>query len=473
MDKKALWEAILLDVAPVIGKGQILVMFKDSVILEVENGSIKIGLPSFMVLSFVKERFEIKILESARKIFPETKEVLYEVKGSLVEEQNPNKIDLKLFSQLGDKKLVRKVPNKQEVVMEEGMRSKMFNPRYTLQNFFPGNENRLAYAACMAVAAKPGNIYNPLYLYGGVGLGKTHMLQGIGIEISKNYPGKNVVYMTSERFINEIVDAIGHKHTKSFKERYRKVDCLIVDDIQFFGNKTTSMQEFFHTFNELYDAGKQIILSSDRSPAELDGLDSRLTTRFSMGMVIEVLMPDFETRLAILNSKCQELEVLIDREVLEFIAYNVTSSIREMEGILVKAVAESQLTHTNPTIRSVADSIRRINSSFNISAYGADISRRVSVRTPDDVIDVVANYYKLPKSELISELRKKEVMVPRQVCMYLIREALSQSYETIGERFSGRNHTTVLHSYNKIVAEIRENSKITRDVNALKREIGM
>jgi chromosomal replication initiator protein len=473
MDKKALWEAILLDIAPVIGKGQILVMFKDSVILEVENGSIKVGLPSLMVLNFVKQRFEIKILESARRIFPETKEVLYEVKGSLVEEENPNKIDLKLFSQLGDKKMVRKVPNKQEVLMEDGMRSKMFNPKYTLQSFLPGNENRLAHAACLAVAAKPGNIYNPLYLYGGVGMGKTHLLQGTGIDIVKNHPGKNVVYMTSEKFTNEIVEAIGQRHTKSFKDRYRKVDCLIVDDIQFLGNKTSSMQEFFHTFNELYDAGKQIILSSDRSPAELDGIDKRLTTRFSMGMVIEIQLPDFETRLAILNAKCQELEVLIDREVLEFIAFNVTSSIREMEGILVKAVGEAQLTQTNPTIRSVADSIRRINGNFNINPAGVDISRRISVRTPEDVIDVVANYYKLPKSEIISELRKKEVMVPRQVCMYLIREALSQSYETIGERFSGRNHTTVLHAYNKIVAEMREDSKIMRDVNALKREIGM
>jgi chromosomal replication initiator protein len=472
MDKKALWEAILQDSSAAIGKAHIFSFFKDSVIMAIENGKITVGVPSPIACNYIKDRYEIKILESARKIYPETREVVYEIHGSLVEEQNPNKIDMRIFTQLDEKKLMRKVPNKQEVLMEDGMRSKMMNPKYSLQSFLPGNENKLAHAACMAVAAKPGNIYNPLYLYGGVGLGKTHLLQGTGMEISKNYPGKNVVYMTSEKFVNEVVDAIGFKHTKSFKERYRKIDCLIVDDIQFLSNKTSTMQEFFHTFNELYDGGKQIILSSDRSPAELDGLDARLTTRFSMGMVIEILMPDFETRLAILNAKCRELEVLIDREVLEFIAFNVTSSIREMEGILVKAVAEAQLTETNPTIRTVADSIRRINSNFNV-ASAADVSRRITVRTPEDVIDVVANYYKLPKTELISELRKKEVMVPRQICMYLIREALAQSYETIGERFSGRNHTTVLHAYNKIVTEMRENSKIMRDVNALKREIGM
>jgi len=473
MDKKSLWEAILLDLSHVIGKPQLFSLFKDSVILSVENGIITVGVPSPIALTFIRQKFEARIFESAKKILPETREVVYEVRGSLVEEKNPNKIDLKLFSGVSDRTLVRKVPNKQEVVMENGIRSKMFNPKYTLQNFIPGNENRLAHAACMAVAAKPGDIYNPLYLYGGVGLGKTHLLQATGIEINRNFPHKKVVYMTSEKFTNEVVEAIGSRHTKSFKERYRNVDCLIVDDIQFLSNKTSTMQEFFHTFNELYDAGKQIILSSDRSPAELDGLDRRLTTRFSMGMVIEVLLPDFETRLAILNAKCRELEVLIDREVLEFIAFNVTTSIREMEGILVKAVAESQLTKTNPTIRTVAEAIRRINSNFNVSSAGGDLSRRITVRTPEDVIDVVANYFKLPKSELISDLRKKEVMIPRQICMYLIREALSQSYETIGERFSGRNHTTVLHACNKIVTEMRENAKLMRDINALKREIGM
>jgi chromosomal replication initiator protein len=473
MDKKALWERILLSIAPVIGRAHILSFFKDSVILDAENGRILIGLPSIIAFNYVKDRYEIRILDAAKEIMPEIREISFEVKGSLVEEKDhPHKIDMKIFD-VNDQKTVRKIPNKQEVVMEDGMRSKMFNPKYSLQNFIPGNENRLAHAACMAVAAKPGSIYNPLYLYGGVGLGKTHLLQGTGIEILKNHPGKNIVYMTSERFINEVVEAIGHKHTKSFKDRYRKVDCMIIDDIQFFGNKSTSQQEFFHTFNELYDAGKQIVISSDRSPNELDGLENRLTSRFAMGMVIEVNLPDYETRLSILNAKCQEYEVLIDHEVLEFIAFNVSTSIREMEGILVKAIAVAQLTQTNPTVRSVAESIRKINHNIEFKNFSADMSKKISVRTPDDVIDVVANYYKLPKSDIISEARKKEFMEPRQICMYLIREALANSYETIGERFSGRNHTTVIHACNKVENEMRENNRVLRDINALKREIGI
>ncbi|MFC1749035.1 chromosomal replication initiator protein DnaA, partial [Pseudomonadota bacterium] len=359
------------------------------------------------------------------------------------------------------------------VIMEDGVRSKMFNPQFSLQNFVAGDENRLVHAACMAVAAKPGNIYNPLYIYGGVGLGKTHLLQATGREIVRNNPSRNVVYMTSERFINEIIEAIGKKHTRSFKDRYRRVDCLIVDDIQFFGNKASSQQEFFHTFNELYDAGKQIILSSDRPPRDLDGLEERLASRFGMGMVVEVTVPDYETRIAILNAKCREHEVLIDKEVIEFIAYNVTSSIRELEGVFVSAIAEAELTNTTPTIMSVAEYIKRLNKDKEFENFNIGDSNKVSVRTIDDVIDIVSTYYKVTKSELIGDDRRKEFMVPRQVCMFLIREILSQSYETIGESFSGRNHTTVIHAYKKVQTGLQSDTRLNRDLNAIKKEMGV
>lgn len=471
MDFKTLWEEILLRLATVIGKANILSFLKDSVILDVQNGVMTMGFPHIFAHNFIKDRFAVKILETAKELCPDVKEAHFEIVGSLADTPHPYKIDLKRF--VDPDVTSRKLPNKAEVVNADGVRSKLIDRKYTLSSFVPGNENRLAHAACMAVAAKPGDIYNPLFLFGGSGLGKTHLLQATGYEIQKVHPKKNVKYMTSERFINEIVEAIGSKHTRNFKERYRNVDCLIIDDIQFFGNKATSQQEFFHTFNEIYDARKQIIISSDRPPVELDGLEDRLKSRFGMGMVIEVTLPDHETRLAILNMKCQEFQVLIDREVLEFIAYNVTNSIREMEGILINAIAESQLTNSNPTIRSVADSIRRINKNIQVSDFGDDVAKRMSVRTPEDLIDVVANYFKLPKSELVSAGRKKEIMVPRQICMYLIRQLLLQSYETIGERFGGRNHTTVIHACNRITEELKENAKILRDINALKKEIGI
>lgn len=470
-----MWETILTSLAPSIGKASILSFFKDSIISRVENGEMVVALPTQISCDFIRTRFDVKIYQAAREIDPSIKNLIFEVKGILADQEHPNKVDLKLFRELeGGGKSARKAPNKQELILEEGMRSKMFNPAYTLNSFIPGQENRLAHAACMAVANKPGGIYNPLFLYGGTGRGKTHLLQGVGHELLRNHPGKNVVYMTSEKFMNEIVDAIGKKHTKTFKEKYRKVDCLIVDDIQFFGNKASTQQEFFHTFNELYDAGKQIVLSSDKAPKDMDGLEERLKSRFNMGMVVEVQMPDYETRLAILNSMCTEEQVLVDPEVLKFIAFNVKTNIRDLEGVLKNAIAEAQLMQTTPTIKSVAASIRRCCIDTDFDSLNVDSGNKIPVvRNSEDVIDIVAQYYKLTRSDLIGDDRRKEFMIPRQICMYLIREILDYSYETIGEAFSGRNHTTVLHACNKIISEMSADSRITRDINALKKEIGL
>jgi len=475
MDHKFMWETILTSLAPSIGKASILSFFKDSIISRVENGEMVVAVPTQISCDFIRTRFDVKIYQAAREIDPSINNLIFEVKGILADQEHPNKVDLKLFRELeGGGKSARKAPNKQELILEEGMRSKMFNPDYTLHSFIPGQENRLAHAACMAVANKPGGIYNPLFLYGGTGRGKTHLLQGVGHELLRHHPGKNVVYMTSEKFMNEIVDAIGKKHTKTFKEKYRKVDCLIVDDIQFFGNKASTQQEFFHTFNELYDAGKQIVLSSDKAPNDLDGLEERLKSRFNMGMVVEVQLPDYETRLAILNSMCTEEQVLVDPEVLKFIAFNVKTNIRDLEGVLKNAIAEAQLMQTTPTIKSVAASIRRCCSETDFDSLNVDSGNKILiVRNSEDVIDIVAQYYKLTRSDLIGDDRRKEFMIPRQICMYLIREILEYSYETIGEAFSGRNHTTVLHACNKIISEMSADSRITRDINALKKEIGL
>lgn len=470
-----MWESILKSIAPIIGKASILSFFKDSIISRVENGEMVVAFPTQISCDFIKTRFDVKLFQAAKEFDPSIKSLVFEVKGSLADIDHPSKVDIKIFRELENpSKTIRKAPNKQELILEDGMRSKMFYPSYTLTNFIPGQENRLAHAACMAVANKPGGIYNPLFLYGGTGRGKTHLLQGVGHELLKHYSEKNVVYMTSERFMNEIIDAIGKKHTKSFKEKYRKVDCLIVDDIQFFGNKASTQQEFFHTFNELYDASKQIVLSSDKAPNELDGLEERLKSRFNMGMVVEVLMPDYETRLAILNSRCAKEQVLVDPEVLKFIAFNIKTNVRDLEGVLKNAIAEAQLMQTTPTIKSVAASIRRLSNDSDLDGYNFNKDEKVLiVRNSEDVIDVVANYFKLTRSDLIGTDRRKEFMIPRQICMYLIREVLDYSYETIGEAFSGRNHTTVLHACNKISSEVASDTRILRDINAIKREIGL
>ena len=456
-----------------IDRGHLLTIFVNSAILDYQDGVLTIGFASIIGPDYVREKYHGKILPIVKEVLPDLIEIQYEMRTALSDAEFPDKLSIDMFMNvIGTQRKQRKVPNKQEVVLEGGMRSKMLNKRYTLQNFIPGSENRLVHAACMAVGAKPAGIYNPLYVYGGVGLGKTHLLQATGHEILKNFPGKRVVYMTAEHFINKIIEAIGKKHTKPFKDEYRNLDCLIVDDIQFFANKATSEQEFFHTFNDLYDNGKQIILSADRPPRELEGFDDRLKSRFGMGMLIEAQKPSFETRLAILRAKCAEYQVMLDPEVVEFIAFNVTHSVREMIGVLVTAIGEAQLENATPTIRTVAQVIRKLSRDQEATTIDFKEEQKRVARNLEDVIDIVARYYSLTKSDLIGADRKKEIMMPRQVSMYLIREILNQSYETIGDSFGGRNHTTVMHACNKVVNQVKVDQNLSRDINALKKELG-
>ncbi len=474
LDKKEMWEKILGGIYSQIDRGHLLTIFVNSAILSYEKGVLIIGFASIIGPDYVQGKYHTKILPLIKELYPDLQEIKYELKSSLQENDCEDKLPLDLFMSVigGGKKRLRKVRNRQEVVLEGGIRSKMFNHRYTLQNFIPGSENRLVHAACMAVGAKPAGIYNPLYIYGGVGLGKTHLLQATGLEILRNYPNMRVVYMTAEHFVNKIVEAIGKRHTKPFKDEYRNLDCLIVDDIQFFANMATSEQEFFHTFNDLYDNGKQIILSADRSPRALKGFDDRMKSRFGMGMLIEINLPSFESRLAILKEKCQEYQVIIDPEILEFIAYNVTASVREMIGILITSIGEAQLEQSTPTIRSVAQVIKKLNREKGDLSITFEDRKKNIARNLEDVIEIVAKYFNLTKSDLVGEERKKEVMIPRQISMYLIREILSQSYETIGENFGGRNHTTVMHACSKILNQMKMDNRLTHDVNAIRKELG-
>jgi chromosomal replication initiator protein len=472
-DRKAVWGQVIAKIHPQVDRGHLLTIFIHSAILSYEKGVLVIGFASIIGPDYVREKYHGKIFPLIKELLPDLESIEYEMKSSLIDAEHPDKIPVESFmSLIGTPRKQRKVPGKSEVMLEGGMRSKLFNKEYTLQNFIPGSENRLVHAACMAVGAKPAGIYNPLYIYGGVGLGKTHLLQATGQEILKNYPGKKVVYMTAEHFINKIVEAIGRKHTKPFKDEYRNLDCLIVDDIQFFANKATSEQEFFHTFNDLYDNGKQIILSADRPPRELEGFDDRLKSRFGMGMLIEVCKPSFETRLAILKAKCGEFEVMLDPEVLEFIAFNLTHSVREMIGVLKTAIGEAQLENSTPTIRTVAQVIRKFSRDQDVGTIDLKDQNKTVVRGLEDVVDIVAKYFTLTKSDLVGLDRKKEVMVPRQISMYLIREILNQSFESIGECFGGRNHTTVMHACNKVENQMKIDQKLQRDINALKKELG-
>ncbi len=479
MVSKDFWISILRRLQPTIKKAHFLTWFQNSAVKDVENGIVKVALPNPYAVDWVQKHYDVKVLQAAKELNAEVQSIQYEIDGRLSQIDGGGFDVSTLFADDLDKK-VRKVRNANEVAVVKGLSSggkvvsQMLNNRYQLDNFVVGLDNRLPHAACMAVSNMPGGIYNPLYIYGGVGLGKTHLVQAVGNEILRNFPDKVVKYLTAERFVTEVVEAIGKRNMQHFKDNYRKVDCFLIDDVQFFGNKHSSQQEFFHTFNELYNANKQIILTSDREPAALDGLDERLKSRFGMGMVAVLLPPDFETRLAILQQKCREYQTIIDPEVLNFVANNVKSSVRELEGVLRQIIADNQLFNKVTTIRSVAEIIQRLNKAQKIIGYDFEANNaRQIAKSSMDVTNIVAKFYNVSVDELTGKDRHKGVMLPRHVCMYLIKNELGQSYESIGDGFGGRNHTTVMHACGKTAKRLRTDIRLVRDINAIKREMGL
>ncbi|MBI4975173.1 chromosomal replication initiator protein DnaA [Candidatus Peregrinibacteria bacterium] len=476
-DTKQLWVDVIERIKPTIQKAHILTWFAGSAILEKkEDGTVIVGLATTFAETWIAGKYTVKILQALQEMDDSVISVQYQVCPRLAEKNNIEGVDVKsLFA--NEEKKVKKVRNLNEVNVSRGgekISSKILNERYTLFNFISGRANLLPHAACTAVSSAPGGVYNPLYIYGSVGLGKTHLLQAVGNEVLKNFPDMVVKYITAERFVTEVVAAIGNRYMSSFKDQYRNVDVFLLDDVQFFARKDSSQQEFFHTFNELYDRNKQIILTSDRPPKEIDDLDERLKSRFGMGMVVELIPPDFETRVAILNQKCKEFQLILDPEVLQFIATNLTSNVRELEGVLRQAVAESELSNKVTTIRSVAEIIRKLNKAQEIIGYDIDARKnQAMVKTSCDVMNIVSDYYRLTMDDLIGQNRHKEFMIPRQVCMYIIKHELGESYERIGAEFGGRNHTTVMHACRQTEKILKKNVKIVRDINTIKKEMGL
>ncbi len=318
------------------------------------------------------------------------------------------------------------------------------NLRLTFDRFVVGPSNRFAHAASLAVAESPARAYNPLFIYGGVGLGKTHLMQAIGQAIHQRWPDRRVVYISSERFTNELIAAIQNKTTTKFRERYRTVDALLVDDVHFIAEKEATQEEFFHTFNALYDAHKQIVVSSDRSPKEIAGLEERLVSRFEWGLVTDIQSPDLETRIAILRKKAAEAQVSVPDEVTDFIAQQITSNIRELEGALIRVTAYCHL-FNKPLSGEIAREILR------------DMVREVSARiTPEEIQQRVAGYFQVGLADLRGAKRDRSVLYPRQVAMFLCRRLTEASLPEIGRMFGGRNHTTVMHAVEKIAREITQ-----------------
>jgi chromosomal replication initiator protein len=336
----------------------------------------------------------------------------------------------------------------------------LLNPKYTFNTFVIGNSNRFAHAASLAVAEAPAKSYNPLFIYGGVGLGKTHLMHAIGHYILSQNPKSKVLYVTSEKFTNELINSIQTNKNVEFRNRYRNVDVLLIDDIQFIAGKESTQEEFFHTFNALHEANKQIIMSSDRPPKEIPTLEDRLRSRFEWGLITDIQPPDLETRIAILKKKATMENLEVDNEVLAFIAKRIESNIRELEGALTRIVAYSSLTNSTLDVAVADEALKDIISNHR--------PRKV---TPELIQSVTADYYQLKVEDLKSKKRNRPISYPRQVAMYLCRELTDLSLPKIGDLFGGRDHTTVIHACDKIAGEIESDLQVKRSVNELIKRI--
>ncbi|HQA56518.1 MAG TPA: chromosomal replication initiator protein DnaA [Acetivibrio sp.] len=355
---------------------------------------------------------------------------------------------------------MEKIKKQSEKTSGEDTTVSILNPKYTFDTFVIGNSNRFAHAAALAVAEAPGKAYNPLFIYGGVGLGKTHLMHAIGHYILNQNSSQRVLYVSSEKFTNELINAIKDNKNEEFRSKYRNIDVLLIDDIQFIAGKERTEEEFFHTFNALYEANKQIIISSDKPPKEITSLEDRLRSRFEWGLTADMQAPDLETRIAILRKKAQLENLDVPNEIIVFIADKIASNIRELEGALNKVIAYSSLTQNEITLELANEALKDV-----LSANKTKVLNCVTIQ------EVVARYFDIRPEDFKSKKRTRDIAYPRQIAMFLCRDLTDMSLPKIGEGFGGRDHTTVIHACEKIQADLESNSETRRAISEIKRNL--
>ncbi len=445
MIKEELWQAVLAQVQFKTSQANFATWFKNTGIIEKKEGKILITVPNNFSKEWLENKYHKLILKTLHNLNEEIKEIEFIVNHPIFKKPD--------F--LTEHSETRQLEFQELKVDKETN----LNPRYLFENFIIGSFNELAHAASWAISKNPGLVYNPLFIYGGVGLGKTHLLQSIGNAVTKNFPKKRVQYLSSEKFTSGVVTSIKNHSMESFKEKYQQIDVLIIDDIQFLAGKDKTQEEFFHIFNTLYEKNKQIIISSDRPPKAISALEERLCSRFEGGMIADIGLPEFETRMAILKAKAQEKKTELSPDVLEYIASKIEKNIRELEGALNKLLIYQKLNNKKPDIETTKILIKNIVSSSS------------KVTSPKKIIQLVANFYDLKEKDLIMSSRKKEIVRPRQIAMYLLRKELKHSYPFIGRKFGGKDHTTAIHSCEKIQKELKTNDSLLEELNIIKQKI--
>jgi chromosomal replication initiator protein len=448
-----LWQSVLGEIELSVSKGSFMTWFKNTVLLKAEDGQVVVGVPNV----FGKQQLEVKYADFLKEALEnngvKVKTLEFKIHSVIkTAEQKKAEAEAQTQSQNRSQAAAQNANNRPLSVSKQGLNSK-----YTFDTFIEGSGNELAHTACLAIVDNPGNRYNPLFVYGGVGLGKTHLIQAVGNEIIKRNPKTQVAYITTEQFVNEFLDHIRYKK-KGFSERYRTADVLIVDDMQFIAGKEKTQEEFFHTFNALHQANKQIIISSDKPPKSIPTLEERLRSRFEWGMTIDIQPPDFETRCAILQAKAGQHGVTLDQDVIEYLATHVQSNVRELEGSLNQLLAHSEMRNVEPSM-DVATSLM------------SSARMRPKHITPKQVIEHTAKHFQIDIDEITGPKRDKDIVVPRQIAMYLLRSELHLSFPKVARELGRKDHTTAIHSVEKIEKGLSFDQLMRQHVNEIKERL--
>ncbi len=452
MTNNELWQAVLGELELTVSKPSFTTWFKHTHIASYENGVVVVGVPNAFTQGWLEKKHHQLILKILNNLTGRgVNTMTYKIEGA-----QPS-------MRLGENILERPL-NLDEIKPRDAPPPQLdkngLNPKYTFENFIVGKGSELAHAAAQAVAGKPGAAYNPLFIYGGVGLGKTHLLQAVGQACAKTHKNYRILYVTCEGFTNDFVNAVRTQQLRNFKDKYRGVDLLLIDDVQFIGGKEGSQEELFHTFNELHQSNKQMVLTSDRQPKEIPALEARLLSRLQWGMIVDIGSPDFETRVAILETKCKERGMQLDGAVLNYVATTIQSNVRELEGALNKMLAYSQFKNIQMTVGTAKMLLQTLESG----------PQRKNI-SPKHVISTVAGYFELKIDELLGESREKRLAVPRQITMYILRNMLKVSFPSIGDEIGGRDHTTAMHACDKIKKELDVNFQLKQDIENIRQQL--
>ncbi len=457
MDLQALWQSALGELELTLSKANFTTWFKNTFIGSFENGRVIVSVPNTFTKAWLEKKYHDAILKALRSVNNQgIREVIYrvEVKNTTVlpldqlANTNSSSFESTITSPMTD---APTPPPGQDLGL---------NPRYVFESYVVGKSNELAHAACMAVAVKLGQVYNPLFLYGGAGMGKTHLLQAIGHHSLQSGQQPKVRYVTCERFTNEFIQSVRSGRAADFKDSYRNVDLLLIDDIQFLTGKEGTQEEFFHTFNTLHQNNKQIVITSDRPPKDIQGLESRLLSRFEWGMMADISRPDFETRVAILQSKSREKGYSLATEILHTVAGAIQSNVRELEGALNKIIAYHQFKNILPS----PDSVQSLLQSFTPPVQKLTI-------TPRRLLEAITGYYDITMDDVLGKSRERRLAFPRQIAMYLLREEAKCSFPAIGDHLGGRDHTTAMHACHKITDLLKEDEQLKRDLSLIRERL--